>query len=98
MADEDKNKKSGDDPKKKAETPGGFKLPMSTLAVWIAIVGSIIVLAVINQKMKVPVNLITEDEFFQKFEANQIAHGTINYSPQSAYPNATFNDINGTYY
>jgi cell division protease FtsH len=98
MADDDKNKKGGEDPKKKAETPGGFKLPMSTLAVWIAIVGSIIVLALINQHIKVPTNQITEEEFWQKVDGNLIAQGTINFSPQSAYPNGTFNDISGTYF
>ncbi|MEI9959994.1 MAG: ATP-dependent zinc metalloprotease FtsH [Limisphaerales bacterium] len=98
MSDEDKNKKAGGDPKKKPEPSGNFKLPMSTLAVWIAIIGSIVVLAVLHQKMQTPTNQITEDEFFQKVDANLIARGTINYSPQSAYPNATFNDISGFYY
>ena len=95
MADEEQNKKSGDGQKK---APGNFQFPVSTWLVWILIIGSIVGLALLHNRMQVPTNQITEDEFSQKFEANLIAHATIDYAPQSAYPNATFNDISGTYY
>src|SRR5277367_5159596 len=95
MADEDKNKKGGDGQKK---PPVNFNLPGSTWLVWILIVGSIVALVALNQRMRTPSNQITEDEFFQKFDAGLIAKATIDYAPQSAYPNATFNDISGTYY
>ena len=95
MADEEQNKKSGDGPKK---PPGNFQFPVSTWLVWILIIGSIVGLALVHQRMQVPTNPITENEFFQKFDANLIARGTIDYTPQSAYPNATFNDISGFYY
>jgi len=91
MSDEKQNKKGNDGQKKPG---GGFNLPFSTLAVWIAIIGSIIVLAVINQKWKTPNNTLSKDEFFQKFHSNLIAHATINYSPQSAF----LNEISGSYY
>ena len=95
MADEEQNKKSGDGQKK---PPGKFEFPASTWLVWILIIGSIVGLALLHQRMQTPGNQITESEFFQKFDAGLIAKGTIDYAPQSAYPNATFNDITGTYY
>src|SRR5271170_283729 len=95
MADEEQNKKGGDGQKK---PPGNFQFPVSTWLVWILIIGSIVALALLHQRMQTPSNQITESEFFQKFDAGQIAKGTIDYTPQSAYPNATFNDISGTYY
>jgi len=95
MSDEPKNKKGGDGQKK---PPGNFDFPVSTWLVWILIIGSIVALVAVNQRIRTPVNLITSDDFFQKVEAGLIAHATIDYAPQSAYPNATFNDISGTYY
>ena len=94
MSDDLHNKKGGDGSKKPS---GNFEFPVSTWLVWILIIGSIVALVVVNQKMRTPSNQITGEEFFQKFNAGQIAHATIEYSPQSAYPNATFNDISGTY-
>ncbi len=95
MSDEEQNKKGGDGQKKPS---GGFQFPMSTWLVWILIIGSIVGLALLHQRMQTPTNQITEKEFFQKFENNLIAKATIDYTPQSAYPNATFNDIAGAYY
>jgi cell division protease FtsH len=95
MPDDAQNKKGGDGQKKPS---GNFDFPASTWLVWILIIGSIIALVAVNQKMRAPSNQITEDDFNQKVDANLIAHATIEFSPQSAYPNATFNDISGTYY
>jgi cell division protease FtsH len=95
MSDEDKNKMSGDGQKKPS---GNFQFPVSTWIVWILIIGSIVGLALLHNHINTPTNQITENEFFQKVDANLIAKGTIDYAPQSAYPNATFNDITGTYY
>jgi cell division protease FtsH len=95
MPDDEQNKKGGDGQKK---SPMNFQLPGSTWLVWILIVGSIVALVALNQRMRTPSDQITNDEFFQKFDAGLIAHATIDYTPQSAYPNATFNDISGTYY
>ena len=93
MADDIQNKKGGD-----KKPPGNFQFPVSTWLVWIVIIGSIVALVAVNQKMHTPGNQISSDEFFKKFNAGLIAHATIEYTPQSAYPNATFNDINGTYF
>ena len=95
MADDEQNKKGGDGAKKPT---GNFQFPVSTWLVWILIIGSIVGLALLHQKMQVPTNQITEDEFFKKFDAGLIARGTIDFAPQSAYQNATFNDITGFYY
>ena len=92
MADEEQNKKGGDDKKK---SPGKFEFPVSTWLIWIAIIGSFVALALAHQRWQTPSNQITSDEFFQKFDAGLIAKATIDYAPQSAYPNATFNDISG---
>ena len=95
MADDEQNKKGGDAPKKPA---ANFQFPVSTWVVWILILGSIVGLTFLHQRMQAPTHQITEGEFFRLFESNLIAHATIDYAPQSSYPNATFNDISGTYY
>ncbi|HXI72962.1 MAG TPA: ATP-dependent zinc metalloprotease FtsH [Verrucomicrobiae bacterium] len=95
MSDEDKNKMGGDGQKK---PPGNFQFPVSTWLVWILIIGSIVGLALLHNRINTPTNQITEADFFQKVDADLIAKGTIDYVPQSAYPNATFNDITGFYY
>jgi cell division protease FtsH len=96
MADEEQNKKSGDGKKK---PPGNFDFPVSTWLVWILIIASIVALALVHQRMQTPSNqIITSDDFSQKFDAGLIAHATISYNPQSSYPNMTFNDISGFYY
>jgi cell division protease FtsH len=97
MADEPPNKKSGDSQKK---PPGNFDFPASTWLVWILIIGSLIALALVHQRMQTPSSqVITSDEFSQKFDAGVIAHASIEFNPGSgAYPNLTLNDINGTYF
>jgi cell division protease FtsH len=96
MADEQPNKKGGDGQKK---PPGNFDFPVSTWLVWILIIGSIVALALVHQRMQTPSSqIISSDDFSQKFDQGLIAHANIEYSPQSAYPNMTFNDITGTYY
>jgi cell division protease FtsH len=95
MSDEDQNNKGGNGQKKPS---GNFDFPVSTWLVWILIIGSIVALALVHQRMQVSGDQITENDFFQKFDAGLIAHGTIDFTPQSAYPNSTFNNISGTYY
>ena len=64
MADDTQNKKGGDGKKK---PPGNFEFPVSTWLVWIVIIGSIIALVAVNQKMRIPSSqVITSDEFSQK--------------------------------
>jgi cell division protease FtsH len=96
MADEESNKKGGDDKKKPS---GNFQFPVSTWLVWILIIGSIVALALLHQRMQPPSSqIISSDDFSQKFDGGLIAHAIIEYSPQSAYTIVTFNNITGTYY
>jgi cell division protease FtsH len=93
MFDENNNQKNTDDrnPKKPA---GGFKFSPFTWVAWIAILGSMIALVYVNQRIKTPVETLKESDFLQKFASNQIAHATISLNPQSA----PLMQIQGTYY
>jgi cell division protease FtsH len=90
MFDEDQNRK-GDDPKK---APGGFKVPPSSWLAWIAIIGCLGVLMMVKGRMGVQSATLSQSEFFQKYQADQILPGTtINYNLQSG----NLIDIVGTY-
>jgi cell division protease FtsH len=92
MFDEDQNKKNGGDPKKQ---PGGLKMPSGTLLMWIAIIGSIMALMLLHKSMGVQNSTLSQADFFQKYESNQIAPGTtINYNLQSG----NLTEIVGSYY
>ena len=80
MFDEDQNKKNNDDLKK---TPGGMKMPSGAWLMWIAIIGSIGVLTLLHTRMGVQNSSLSQADFFQKYESNQIAQATINYNLQS---------------
>jgi cell division protease FtsH len=95
MADDEQKDKEGG----KKKLPGNFQFPASTWVVWIVIIGGLLAFLVFNKNWHPSSSqVITTDEFSQKFDAGMIAHATIEYSPQSAYANMTFNDITGTYY
>jgi cell division protease FtsH len=91
MFDEDQNKKSGDDPKK---APGGFKMPSASWLAWIAIIGSLGLLMMVKGRMGAPNYTLSQNDFFQKYESNQIAQATINYNLQSG----NLTEIVGTYF
>ena len=91
MFDEDQNKKKGDDPKK---PPGGLKMPSAAWLAWIAIIGSIMALMLLHNRMAVQDSTLKQADFFQKYESNQIAQATINYNLQSG----NLIEIVGTYY
>ena len=92
MFDEDQNRKNSDDPKK---PPGGMKMPSGTLLMWIAIIGSIMALMLLHNRMGVQNSTLSQVDFFQKYESNQIAPGTtINYNLQSG----NLTEIVGSYY
>jgi ATP-dependent metalloprotease FtsH len=79
MADEnkfndDKNPKKG----------GEFRVPPRTWVVWIAIIGSILMLLMMRGKVDAPGTLLTQADFMSKVDSNQIVAGAkINYNPQS---------------
>ncbi|MEI6077730.1 MAG: ATP-dependent zinc metalloprotease FtsH [Verrucomicrobiota bacterium] len=87
MFDDDSSSKgSGNGPKK---TPGnggnGFsKIPTFTLIAWAAIIAATVGLFMIKNRYAAPVVTLTQGEFFQKFQSNQIAHATINLGGQSS--------------
>src|ERR1044071_2742625 len=81
--DDDKNKKGGE-----------FRVPPRTWIVWIAIFGGIILLMLFRDRMEQTGDILTQYQFFQKVESNQIVRATINYSPQSPL----LTDISGKYW
>src|ERR1035437_8555503 len=80
MFDEDQNKKTDDDPKR---PPGGMKMPSGAWLAWIAIIGSIGALMLVHNRIGVQNSSLSQADFFQKYESNQIAQATINYNLQS---------------
>ncbi|MGA2281692.1 MAG: ATP-dependent zinc metalloprotease FtsH [Verrucomicrobiota bacterium] len=91
MFDEDQNRKNGDDPKR---PPGGFKVPSATWLAWIAIIGSIMALMLLHNRMGAQNSTLSQADFFQKYDSNQIAQATINYNLQSG----NLIEIVGSYY
>ena len=93
MFDDDLNQRnSGDRGQKKA--PGGFKVPMSTWILWIAILGGLVALMMLKSHMTTQGENMSQSEFLQKFSSNQIAHATINFNSQSS----PLTPITGSYY
>jgi cell division protease FtsH len=93
MFDDDLNQRKGDDrgPKKPA---GGFNIPTFTWVAWIAIIGCIVAWMLLHNRMTPQASPLSEPEFLQKFEANQVAHATISYNPQTL----PLTQIAGSYY
>jgi len=93
MFDEDdikKNDRGGD-----KKPPGGLSFPPFTWIAWIAIIGSIgVVMYYYNHKMAPNVVTLSESQFLQKFETNQIVRAVINYNPQTL----PLTQISGIYY
>src|SRR5260221_3237327 len=80
MFDDDDKKK---DDKKKPQ--GGSSFPVSTWVMWIAILGGITALVLIQKRMVTPTGVtMTEAAFLQKFDANLISHAVITYNPSMA--------------
>ena len=93
MFDDDLNQHKGDDrgPKKQ---PGGFNIPTFTWVAWIAIIGCIAAWMLLHNRMTPQPGPLSESDFLNKFEANQIADATINDSLQSS----RFVQITGNYF
>jgi len=91
MAD-DKKMNSGDkEPKKEGE----FRVPPRTWIVWIAILGGIVALMMVKDKVGVADSPpISQRMFVEKMQSNLIVTATINYTPQGL-PSA---EIVGKYY
>src|SRR5712692_9088898 len=87
----DEKKSSEQDPKEKRS--GEFRVPPRTWILWIAILGSIPLLIMLKEKVDTGGPILTQNEFYQKFEANLIASAHINYPPQGQ-----LQEIVGKYY
>jgi len=82
---DDKNSKKG----------GEFRMQPRTWVVWAVIIGGIVLLATMKDKMgDVQRAALTQYEFFHKVNSNLIASATINYGAQSSY----LTEIIGSYY
>ncbi len=92
MFGEDQNNKENDRGQKKP--PGGFKLPPTTWVAWIAIIGSIVALMLLRDRMSTQVGNLSQYEFFQKFQSNLISQATVSFNPQTA----PLTEITGSYY
>src|SRR5882672_11238195 len=91
MADDKKMNNGDKEPKKEAE----FRVPPRTWIVWIVILGGIVALMMVKDKVGgAPDAAISQHLFFEKMQSNQIATATINFSPQGL-PAA---EIVGKYY
>ena len=93
MFDDDPNQRNGGDRGQK-KPPGGFKVPVSTWILWIAILGGLMALVMLRSHMTTQGEELSQSEFWQKFTSNQIAHATINLNSQSS----PLTPITGFYY
>ena len=81
MFDDDSNQRNGGDRGQK-KPPGGFKVPVSTWILWIAILGGLVALMMLKSHMTTQGDALSQSEFLQKFSSNQIVHATINFNSQ----------------
>src|SRR5690349_19348823 len=88
----DDNKYNEDE--KNSKKGGEFRVPPRTWVVWIAIFGGIILLMVMRDRWESPGAMISQYQFQQLVESNQIAQATLNYNPQDIY----LTDVIGKYY
>ena len=93
MLDEDSNPKDKGGPKK--PSGNGFdKIPVFTLLAWAAIIAATVGLFMMKNHYATPPVTLTQSEFLNKFQSNQIAHATINLGGQSSM----LTPISGTFY
>jgi len=83
MADDNRFNINSDD--KNQKKGGEFKVPPRTYMVWIVILGGIIALMMLRQKMDRPGDTLSQYRFQQLVESNQIAEATINYNAQNPF-------------
>jgi cell division protease FtsH len=91
MSDKDQKKENDRGPKK---SPEGFRLPAMTWIAWIVILGSFITLMLVQRRLATPDTVLSQYDFFQKFQSNSIVSATVNFNPQTA----PLTEISGTYY
>src|SRR4249920_2899203 len=89
MSDDNRN----NDDEKNAKKGGEFKVPPRTWVVWIAIFGGIILLMLMRDKWESQGKQVSQAEFQQLVDSNQIVSAVINYSPQ----NLSLTEVTGKY-
>jgi cell division protease FtsH len=94
MFDENSNQKNNENRGGDKKQPPGMKFSPLTLLTWIAIMGVIVGLFIVNNSWKKPTATLSQSEFMQKFYSNEIAQATINVNQQT-YPMV---QITGTYF
>jgi cell division protease FtsH len=92
MSDNDSNLKDNDGQKK---PPGnGFsKIPTFTLLAWAGIIAATVGLFMMKSRYAAPSVVLSQSEFFEKFQSNQIVKATINLGGQSS-----LTPVTGTFY
>jgi len=83
MFDDDSNLKDGGG-KKKPPGNGFNKIPMFTLLAWAGIIAATVALFMMKNHISTPAVTLSQSDFLDKFQSNQIAHATINFNAQSS--------------
>jgi cell division protease FtsH len=91
MFEDDSNPKEGG--QKKPSGNAFNKIPVFTLLAWAGIIASAVVLFMMKQHATVPAVILSQSEFLNKFQSNQIAHATINLNN----PSSSLMPVDGEY-
>ena len=83
MFDEDSNQKESGG-QKKPPTNGFAKIPTFTLLAWAGIIVALIALVMLQKHYQTPPIILSQAEFLEKFQSNQISKATINLGGQSS--------------
>jgi cell division protease FtsH len=83
MFDDDSNQKEGGGSKKPAGKPFN-NVPVFTLLAWAGIIAATVMLFMMKNRYTAPAAVLSQSEFLNKFQSNQIAHATINFAAQSS--------------
>ena len=70
--------------KKKPSGNGFDKIPTFTLLAWAGIIAATVALFMMKNHISTPSTVLSQSEFLNKFQSNQIAHATINFNAQSS--------------
>jgi cell division protease FtsH len=89
---EEDNKPNPEDPQSKKGSE--FKIPPRSWLMWISIIGMVVALFLLKDKMAAPPEELTQFAFMQKVDSNLVHQASINYNPQSLM----LVDIDGAYY
>jgi cell division protease FtsH len=83
MFDDDSNPKDKGGSKKPAGKPFN-NVPVFTLLAWAGIIAATVMLFMMKNHYTAPTVVLSQSEFLNKFQSNQIAHATINFAAQSS--------------